>query len=34
MNDFFFTQKLTVGYDKKPLVRDIEIRLQKGRILR
>jgi len=33
MNDFFFTQKLTVGYDKKPLVRDIEIRLQKGRIL-
>lgn len=33
MNEFFFTQKLAVGYDKKPLVRDIEIRLQKGRIL-
>ncbi len=33
MNEFFFTHKLTVGYGKKPLIRDIEIRLQKGRIL-
>ena len=32
--DYFFTTKaLTVGYHNKPLVRDIEIRLPKGRIL-
>lgn len=33
MNDYLMTQNLTVGYDGKPLIRDIEIRLHKGRIL-
>ena len=33
MNYFFKTEQLTVGYDGKPLIRDIEIKLAKGRIL-
>ncbi|HWR23786.1 MAG TPA: ABC transporter ATP-binding protein [Feifaniaceae bacterium] len=33
MDYFFSTRQLTVGYNGKPLVRDIGIRLQKGRIL-
>ena len=33
MECFFTTQQLTVGYQKKPLIRDIEIRLKKGEIL-
>ncbi len=33
MEHFFSTKQLTVGYDGKPLIRDIEIRLKKGRIL-
>lgn len=33
MEYFFTTQQLTVGYQKKPLIRDIEIRLKKGEIL-
>ncbi len=30
---FVYTDKMTVGYDKKPLIRDIEIRVKKGEIL-
>ncbi len=30
---YFYTKKMTVGYDGVPLVRDIEIRLEKGKIL-
>ncbi|MEG2174949.1 MAG: ABC transporter ATP-binding protein [Oscillospiraceae bacterium] len=30
---FFRTNRLTVGYNGKPLIKDIEIRLQKGQIL-
>lgn len=33
MEHYFMTSQLTVGYNGKPLVRDIEIRLPKGRIL-
>ncbi len=34
MNDYFvYTDKMTVGYDGKPLIRDIEIRLKRGQIL-
>ncbi len=33
MDYFFSTKQLAVGYEGKPLIRDIEIRLQKGRIL-
>lgn len=33
MDYFFSTQQLTVGYNGKPLIRDIGIRLPKGRIL-
>ncbi|MGN0203627.1 MAG: ABC transporter ATP-binding protein [Coprococcus sp.] len=32
-DDYFFTQKMCVGYNGKPLIRDIEIRLKKGNIL-
>ena len=30
---FFRTERLTVGYNGVPLIRDIEIRLDRGRIL-
>ncbi len=33
MDYFFCTKQLTVGYNGKPLIRDIEIRLNKGEIL-
>ncbi len=33
MDYFFSTKQLTVGYNGKPLIKDIEIRLPKGRIL-
>ena len=33
MEYFFSTRQWAVGYDGKPLIKDIEIRLQKGRIL-
>ena len=34
MKNFYFkAEKLTVGYDGKPLVKDIDICLEKGRIL-
>ncbi|MGJ4848810.1 ABC transporter ATP-binding protein [Bacillota bacterium Meth-B3] len=33
MDYFFSTHQLTVGYNGRPLIRDIEIRLPKGRIL-
>ncbi len=33
MDYFFSTRQLTVGYNGKPLIKDIEMRLQKGRIL-
>ncbi len=33
MGYFFRTEKLTVGYDGKPLIKDIEIHLNKGQIL-
>jgi len=33
MEYFFRTDRLTVGYNGKPLIKDIEIRLQKGQIL-
>lgn len=34
MSDFFFhTNQLTVGYNGKPLIRDIEIQLNRGQIL-
>ncbi|MCM1087320.1 MAG: ABC transporter ATP-binding protein [Muribaculaceae bacterium] len=32
-NYYFFTQKMCVGYDKKPLIKDMEIALEKGEIL-
>lgn len=34
MNEYFvYTDKMTVGYHQKPLIRDIDIRVQKGQIL-
>ena len=30
---FVYTDKMTVGYNGEPLIRDIEIRLKKGEIL-
>ena len=33
MEYFFYTKQLTVGYNGKPLVKDIEIRLNRGQIL-
>ena len=30
---FFYTDQLTVGYDGKPLIREINIKLNKGEIL-
>ncbi|MBN2898150.1 MAG: ABC transporter ATP-binding protein [Clostridia bacterium] len=33
MDYFFSTDKLVVGYDGKPLIKDIDIRLNKGQIL-
>jgi iron complex transport system ATP-binding protein len=33
MEYFFYTKKLTVGYNGKPLIKDIEINLKKGKIL-
>ena len=33
MDYFFSTEQLTVGYDGKPLIRDIQIGLKRGRIL-
>jgi iron complex transport system ATP-binding protein len=33
MEYFFHTKQLTVGYNGKPLIKDIEIRLNKGQIL-
>lgn len=33
MNNFFQTERLTVGYDGKPIVENIEVRIQKGKIL-
>ena len=30
---FFHTDQLTVGYDGKPLIREINIQLKKGEIL-
>lgn len=30
---FFHTEHLTVGYDRKPLIREIEIKLKRGQIL-
>lgn len=33
MEYFFYTKQLTVGYNGKPLIKDIEIRLSKGQIL-
>lgn len=33
MDYFFYTQQLTVGYNGKPLIKDIEMRLNKGQIL-
>ena len=30
---FFYTDQLTVGYDGKPLIKEINIRLNKGEIL-
>ena len=30
---FFYTDQLTVGYDGKPLIREINIQLKKGEIL-
>lgn len=33
MDYFFSTKQLTVGYNGKPLIRDIEIKLNKGQIL-
>lgn len=32
-NYFFFTKKMCVGYDNKPLIKDMEIALTKGEIL-
>lgn len=34
MNEFYVhTEQMTVGYDGKPLIRNIEIRLKRGEIL-
>ena len=34
MSEYYFkTEKLTVGYDNKPIVKDIEIGIDKGEIL-
>jgi iron complex transport system ATP-binding protein len=33
MDYFFYTKQLTVGYNGKPLIKDIEIRLKRGQIL-
>lgn len=33
MDYFFYTKQLTVGYNGKPLIKDIEIHLNKGQIL-
>ena len=30
---FFYTDRLTVGYDGKPLIKNIEIELNRGEIL-
>ena len=30
---FVYTENLTVGYDGKPLIRDIRLSLEKGQIL-
>ena len=30
---YVYTDKMTVGYDGKPLIKDIEIRLKRGQIL-
>ena len=30
---FFYTDQLTVGYDGKPLIKEINIQLNKGEIL-
>ena len=30
---YFYTEQLTVGYDGKPLIENIEIKLKKGQIL-
>ena len=32
-NFYFSTKKLCVGYDNKPLIKDVEIALLKGEIL-
>lgn len=32
-NYFFYTDKMTVGYDGKPLIKEIEIRVNRGEIL-
>ena len=32
-NYYFSTKKMCVGYDKKPLIKDLEIALPKGEIL-
>ena len=33
MEYFFQTEQLTVGYNGKPIVKNIEVRIQKGQIL-
>ena len=33
MDYFFYTEQMTVGYDGKPLIKEIEIRLRRGEIL-
>lgn len=33
MEYYFFTEKMSVGYQKRPLIENIEIRLEKGQIL-
>ena len=33
MDYYFTTKQMTVGYQKRPLIRDIEIGLKKGEIL-
>ena len=34
MTDYYFsTKELVIGYDNKPRIKDIEIRLKKGEIL-
>ena len=32
-NYFFYTDKMTVGYDGKPLIKEIEIKVSRGEIL-